>query len=106
MIVGARSSMHITIANEEETASGWLFAAQARNGAGGKWSYRIGLSWADYNLWSPDGADRPEEVARAALRFLLEREPAAEIADEFDLARIRRRYADADAVIPALVARP
>jgi len=100
------SPMHITITNEQETASGWLFAAAACNASGGEWPFRIRLSWADYNLWSPDGSDRPEAVARAALRFLLEREPAAEIAGEFDLARIRRRYADADAVIPALVSRP
>lgn len=98
--------MRITITSEVDSESGWLFAADACDGAGRRWSFRVGLSWADYNLWSPDGRDRPEEVARAALRFLMSREPAAELSEEFDLARIRRRYPEADALIPALISPP
>ncbi len=102
--------MHITIRTECETDTGWQFAAEAHagsaSGAGsGVHRFTVRLSWADYNLWSPDGTDRPEEVAKAALRFLLQREPAAEVASDFDLARIRRRYPDADHAIPALIAR-
>lgn len=61
------------------------------------------LAWADYNYWSPDGAARPESVAKAVLRFMLQNEPAAEIAESFDAARIRRRYQNADQVIPTLI---
>jgi hypothetical protein len=94
--------MTIEIHEEKEEGTGWVFAAVVAKG-GRMTHFLVRLSWMDYNLWSPDGSDRPEDVARAALAFLLSREPAAEIASEFDAARIRRRYPDADAEIPRLI---
>ncbi len=95
--------MVITILSERATAGGWIFEASVTGPDDRRQRCRLRLSWADYNLWSPDGSDRPEAVARAALMFLLSKEPAAELAESFDAARIRRRYLDADARIPEMI---
>ena len=93
--------IHVT--HEIEKANGWEFQVETVDRLGKPRTFRVMLAWADYNHWSPDGAARPESVAKAVLRFMLQNEPAAEIAESFDAARIRRRYSSADQVIPTLI---
>jgi len=97
--------VEITLEEEREATGGWEFDATVRDDRGGIRRFILRLAWADYNHWSPDGSDPPELVAKAALRFMLSREPAAEIASKFDAARIRRRYPDSDDEIPTLIGR-
>lgn len=89
--------------HETETAHGWEFQIAAVDQAGHTRMFAVRLAWVDYNHWSPDGAARPEAVGRAVLRFVLRQEPAMEVADSFDAARIRRRYPESDEVIPRLI---
>jgi len=94
----------IVVLDEQETPEGLRFTARLEAGASSR-SVAIRLHWADYNLWSPDGADPPEHVARAAIRFACSRSPLSELPASFDAAMLRRRHADADREIPALVRR-
>ncbi|MFO0873351.1 MAG: hypothetical protein U0575_05205 [Phycisphaerales bacterium] len=62
-------------------------------------SIEVRLHWADYNLWSIDGADAPERVAAAVLRFAASRVALADLPESFDASTLRRRHADADETI-------
>lgn len=71
----------------------------------------VRVNWADYNLWSPDGADPPERVAHATVRYLcaeLARAglPLSGLPATFDAATLRRRYPGADSAIAALLRAP
>lgn len=94
----------VEIASERESGNGWTFEAVVHAG-GDRRSLEVRLSWADYNLWSHDGGDPPEEVARAAVTFL-SAQPTQAVRDSFDAAVLRRHYADADERIPELICRP
>lgn len=96
---------HVEILSEQETPGGWSFRAQIMGTDSVLRHHRITLSWADYNLWSPDGTDEPARVAEAVLAFLLSRVGPGEIRDRFDAAVLRRRFSDADDLIPTLIAR-
>ncbi|HMN95168.1 MAG TPA: hypothetical protein PKC43_02275 [Phycisphaerales bacterium] len=91
----------VEIRSESEVPGGLRFAAAAERD-GRAISVEVRLSWADYNLWSPDGADAPERVARAALLFLLSRSEGDPPAS-FDAAMLRRRFPEADAEIARLL---
>jgi len=95
----------VEIITEQSSDTGWQFEAQLLDDAGSLHRRTVRLSWADYNLWSRDGADPPEHVAEAVLRFLLDRMPAGEMRERFDAAIARRLFDDADEVIPALIGR-
>ena len=94
----------VEVLSEHEAAGGWSFQMQVLDDCSALRRYRITLSWADYNLWSPDGTDEPARVAEAVLSFLLQRLPAAEIRQSFDAASVRRWFGDADEQIPPLIA--
>jgi hypothetical protein len=93
----------VEITQEEEGAGSWTFALRVAGGGEGTRTLR--LSWADYNLWSGDGADPPEAVARAVVEFLLERVGLAGLPARIDASIARRRFADADREIPRLITR-
>jgi hypothetical protein len=90
----------IEIIAEREVVGGWSFDVRVSSAAVEARLFTLRLSWADYNLWSGDGSDRPEAVARGVMAFALSRSPAAELAPTFDAARLRRVHADADDAIP------
>lgn len=94
----------IEILSEEVRASGWAFRARVLDETGAMHPVRLTLAWADYNLWSPGGGDRPAAVAEAVLRFLAGRRPAHRLARSFDASIARRLFPDADREIPALIA--
>ena len=90
----------VTIISERERPDGLTF--QARLDAGGTArTVELRLHWADYNHWSPDGADPPERVALAALRFACSVISMDELPASFDASTLRRRHPDADARIMA-----
>lgn len=95
----------VEILSEQERDGGWTFNVQALDEAGSLHRFDLRLSWADYNLWSPDGADPPDRIAEAVMSFLLARQPAGELRPSFDASIARRMHADADAAIPQLIGR-
>jgi hypothetical protein len=95
----------VEIISEQEVPGAWRFAVQILDDRGSLRKHTISMSWADYNLWSPDGTDEPGKVLEAAVLFLVSRTPAHDLADKFDASIARRRFADADEVIPRMVRR-
>ena len=96
----------VEIESEAEGPGSWTFALRVDGaGAGGSAARRLHLSWADYNLWSGDGADPPHAVARAVVEFLLARMSPDELPRRIDAALARRRYSDADREISRLIRR-
>lgn len=90
----------IDVRGERAIPGGLAFSVVLDDGAAGR-ALEIRLHWADYNLWSPDGADAPERVALAVARFVRARmDPLPE---SLDAALLRRRFPDADATIAELV---
>jgi hypothetical protein len=95
----------IEIISEQERPGHWRFEVQALDDAGTLRRHTVTLSWADYNLWSTDGGDEPSRVADAVMNFMLSRLGADAIPAKFDASLARRRFADADQVIPTLIGR-
>jgi hypothetical protein len=95
--------VQIECVGERERNGGWSFDLQALDADGVLHRYELTLAWADYNLWSASGADRPAAVAVAALAFLLDRRAPDELRPRFDAAIARRIDAAADREIPGLI---
>lgn len=95
----------VEIISEQEHGKGWQFAVQVLDDHGTLRKHTLTLSWADYNLWSPDGADEPAKVAEAVMMFLLGKGSVAELGDKLDASVARRKHPDADSAIPALIRR-
>jgi hypothetical protein len=95
--------MQIECTGERDAAAGWSFDLQVLDDDGELFRFEMTLSWADYNLWSASGSDRPAAVAEAAMRFLLAGRPPRELRPRFDAAIARRVDRDADARIPGLI---
>lgn len=93
----------VEIVSESEDTSCWVFHVQVLDDAGTLRKHRLRLSWADYNLWSADGADPPARVAEAVVQFLLSQTTPSELAASFDASIARRRYENADVRIPAYI---
>jgi hypothetical protein len=96
-------STPLEIVGERETANGWRFAAQALGEDGALAACDLSLSFADYNLWSPDGTLPPSRVAEAVLRFMLSRMKPSELPAKFNAAQARRMFHDADKMIHAML---
>ena len=95
----------VEIISEQELPGAWRFEAQVLDDQGQLSPHRITMAWADYNLWSADGADEPGAVVEAAVLFMLSRMPARELTVKFDVSIARRKFADADDVIPQMIRR-
>ena len=92
------------IITEREHAGGWGYVVQMPSPKTGKLhQFTMQLSWADYNHWSTTGNDTPQSVAEAVLSFLLVRLEPYELPDKFDASFARRRFDDADQLIPGLI---
>lgn len=91
----------IAIGMETEGRNNWAYEVSVRQGAK-EYTYRVTLSWSDYEHWS-HGRVAPERVVRAAFEFLLAREPAAEILSRFDCSTIRRYFPEIDTELPTLL---
>lgn len=91
----------IAIGIETEGDNHWSYDVVVTTDEGAKHSFEVRLSWQDYDLWS-HGRVSPSRVVEAAFKFLLSREPAAEILPKFDCAVIRRYFPDVDKQLPTL----
>ena len=91
--------MHeIQIKTETEEKNRWVYdVGVSQNGKA--FSFRVTLSWQDYDLWC-HGRLAPQRVVRAAFEFLLSREPASAILAKFDCSVMRRYFPDVDAELP------
>ncbi len=92
--------MDVEVVSEQEYEGGWSFELRF-----GGVARTLRLSWADYDLWSNDGGDSPQAVAKAVALFLLSRITASDLPSTLDASTARRRYPDADAEIPKLINR-
>jgi len=79
----------IHIQREEETDSGWRFIVEVAGAGEGSAPLIFTLSWSDYDHWSR-GMERPSEVARQVIEFLLARRPRRDLPDRFDASTVRR----------------
>lgn len=91
----------IEIGREVEGKNNWTYQVQVFD-AGRAFAFQVTLGWSDYDLWS-HGRVPPERVVRAALEFLLEKEPAAEILPKFDCSVIRRYFPEVDRQLPGRI---
>lgn len=85
----------------EQTASGdpMVFSVQVED-RGARSRHRVTLSRATYDKFS-GGRFEPNEIVRAAFRFLLEREPASEILPSFDVNVIKLYFPNFDRDFPS-----
>jgi hypothetical protein len=92
------------ITAESDAPRGWTFDVRLTDDDGVDLPdpRRLHLAWADYNLWSPDGADPPASVAGAVLTLLLDRR-GLDLPMTIDAAVVRRLFPDADTTIPRLI---
>jgi hypothetical protein len=93
----------IEISTETDSSRGWRFNVTLFT-EGRKRDYDVSLSWSDYDHWS-HGRVPPEQVVRAAFKFLLDREPADAILGQFDCAVIRRYFPEVDQKLPDYLGR-
>lgn len=63
----------------------------------------VRLSWADYDVWTPDGTLPPSRVAEAVVAFALGRPEFDPLPDRLDAARARRLVPGADRMIGDLL---
>jgi hypothetical protein len=96
----------VQIERETEDHGGWTFRLRIIAGAAGQPSLRtLRLAWADYDLWSADGADPPHAVAAAVVEFLLARLGLSDLPPRIDASIARRQFPGADDEIPKLIRR-
>ena len=81
----------VEIISEQPTGRGLAFDVQVLRDDGGLARHRLVLAWADYNVWSGDGADEPAKVAEAVVLFWLRHE--SNLPDSIDASVVRRRFA-------------
>lgn len=83
------------IVKEREEPAGWSFDIQEIRGDGSLAGIRLTLSWADYDLFCPDGAVPPEGVARAVMDVAAGLWPEG-VPPRFDASFPRKRDPGAD----------
>ncbi len=88
---------------ERDIPTAWEYDAQILTGTGTLERKVLRLSWADYQMWSPDGAIAPSRVAEAVLRFIALHAEAFAVMEVVDAAVARRKVPGADAAIAALL---
>ncbi len=97
---------NVEIVSEEEDRAGWSFRVRVGAAAPRRSRLRtVRLSWADYDLWSADGADPPHAVAAAVARFVLSQMALSDVPATIDASTLRRRFPGADREIPTLIRR-
>ena len=95
----------VEVVSETEDQRGWSFQLRIGEGASDDVTRTLRLSWADYNVWSDDGGDQPQAVAKAVALFLLSRMTASNVPATIDASTARRLFPGADDEIPKLIER-
>ena len=93
----------VEVISEREFKGGWSFEVQVLDDHGALSRHEVRLSWADYNLWSQDGADEPSNVIEAVMQFVTARTPPHDLPTKFNPSIARRKFPDADVTIPRLI---
>lgn len=93
----------VELLGEREIPQAWEYDAQVLTGVGTVDRRVLRLSWADYQLWAPDGAMPPSRVAEAVLRFVARHPEAFQGIEVIDAAIARRKVPGADAAIGSLL---
>jgi len=84
------------IQREEEIESAWRFTVQVTGAEGASpATLTFTLSWADYEHWS-HGTERPSDVARQVLEFVLAHRPLRDLPDRLDASTVRRWWPEID----------
>ena len=92
----------VSIDREVETKAGWSFSCRGTMPDGTERAIELGLSWADYDHWAPDGSVAPQHVAAAVIALLLEQDDIPD-RTRFDAALLRRLVPGSDAMLQARV---
>ena len=94
----------IRLGAEREADQSWIWHVSI-DACEGSTLHELRLSWADYNVFSPDGTSTPAEVGRAVLRFFAQHRDAFPLRERLDAAMARMRFANADREIVGYLAR-
>ncbi|MCE9620529.1 MAG: hypothetical protein K8R92_11575 [Planctomycetes bacterium] len=92
----------LELLNETEADHGWRFDAQFIEPGGTLRKITFTLSWADYDLFCPDGGTEPSLVAETVLRWMIGRGDSDQLSNRLDASLARRLDPDADAQIRSL----
>ena len=90
----------IRLGAEREADQAWIWHASI-DAPEGSTLHELRLSWADYNVFCPDGTRTPAEVGRAVLSFFAAHRAQFPLRERLDAAMARMRFADADRQIAA-----
>lgn len=85
----------IRLGAEREADAAWIWHAEI-HADGAASLHELRLSWADYNVFSPDGTRTPADVGRAVLRFFARHRADFPLRERLDAAMARMRIAGAD----------
>ena len=88
----------VSIDREVEMEAGWSFSCRWTMPDGTERTIELGLSWADYDHWAPDGSVAPQHVAAAVIGLLLEQDDIPD-RPRLDAALLRRLVPGADAML-------
>ena len=80
----------------QPSSIGWICEVTVHNGR--ETHLRVHVTRADLPRLAP-GASDPQDLVRASIAFLLEREPRESILREFDLSAIARYFPEYEVVI-------
>ena len=86
----------IEILSETEIERGWRFTAHTVQPDGSLMPLALELSWADYDLWCPEGSAPPAAVAESALRCILQHRGDRPLPTRLDASHARRLHGGAD----------
>lgn len=90
----------IHIGEESEMNNSWQYQVQIQTRRK-QYDFTVQLNWLDYDHWS-HGRVSPSVVVEAVMRFVLDQQPAAEMASTFDCAKLRMMYPQMDEVLPGM----
>jgi hypothetical protein len=96
------SNYTIRLGAEREGEQSWIWHASI-DAIEGSTLHELRLSWADYNIFSPDGTRTPAEVGRAVLTFFARHRSDFPLRERLDAAMARMRFPTADAEIAAML---
>jgi hypothetical protein len=90
---------NIRLGAEREAEQSWIWHASI-DAPEGSTLHELRLSWADYNIYSPDGSRTPADVGRAVLQFFAHHRASFPLRERLDasMARMRIRGADAEII--------
>jgi hypothetical protein len=98
-----RSLPAVLLGAEREADQSWIWHASI-DAPEGSTLHELRLSWADYNVFCPDGARTPAEVGRAVLAFFARHRAEFPLRERLDAAMARMRFPFADRDIAEILA--